>query len=81
MPMVWGKHSRVPLGDFSNPHQCVDFDKLHAWAMKRAVTDALEPGVLVHPTLAGPSFPDGVGTKIGFDDKDIDEDGNIVTNG
>lgn len=51
MTMVWGKHSRIPLGDFSNPHQCVNFERLHAWAMQRAVTDALEPGVLVHPKL------------------------------
>lgn len=30
--------------------------------------------------MLGPSFPDGHGTKIGFDDKDIDEEGNIITN-
>ncbi|KAK4495418.1 hypothetical protein PRZ48_013749 [Zasmidium cellare] len=78
MPMVWGKHSRIPLGDFSSPHQCVNFDKLHAWARHRAVTDGTEPGVLVHPTL-GPSFPEGKGTKIGFGDEDIDAEGNIIT--
>ncbi len=27
---------------------------------------------------AGPSFPDGHGTKIGFSDLDIDENGNII---
>ncbi|KAF2163040.1 hypothetical protein M409DRAFT_26486 [Zasmidium cellare ATCC 36951] len=78
MPMVWGKHSRIPLGDFSSPHQCVNFGKLHAWAVQRAVTDGTEPGVLVHPVL-GPSFPDGKGTKIGFGDEDIDAEGNIIT--
>ncbi|PMD32701.1 hypothetical protein L207DRAFT_590394 [Hyaloscypha variabilis F] len=77
MPMVWGKHTSVPLGDFSNPHACVNFDRLHKWARSRAVTNALEPGVLVHPKL-GPSFPSGHGTKIGFSDEDIDENGNIV---
>ena len=51
MPMVWGKHTSVPLGDFSNPHACVNFDRLHEWAQSRAVTNALEPGVLVHPKL------------------------------
>lgn len=95
MSMVWGKHSAVPLGDFSNPHQCVNFEKLHTWALNRAVTDGFEPGVLVHPKLGkviesrdsgltmltkpGPSFPDGQGTKIGFDDTDVDEDGHVIT--
>lgn len=51
MPMIWGKQSRIPLGDFSSPHQCVNFGKLHAWARERAFTNALEPGVLVHPVL------------------------------
>ncbi|KAI1170412.1 hypothetical protein F4777DRAFT_595110 [Nemania sp. FL0916] len=78
MPMVWGKSTPIPLGDFSSPHACVNFDKVHEWALKRAFTDGLKPGVLTHPKL-GPSFPDGHGTKIGFSDEDIDKDGNIVT--
>lgn len=56
MTMVWGKHSRIPLGDFANPHQCVNFDKLHDWAMGRAVVNGVEPGVLVHPKLGMSSF-------------------------
>ncbi|KAI1325219.1 hypothetical protein F5Y16DRAFT_401681 [Xylariaceae sp. FL0255] len=78
MPMVWGKSTPIPLGDFSNSHACVNFDKLHEWALERAFTDGKEPGVLVHPKL-GPSFPDGQGSTIGFSDEDIDKDGNIVT--
>ena len=51
---VWGKHSKVPLGEFSNPHQCVNFEGLHKWALERAVTNGLEPGVLIHPKLGEP---------------------------
>lgn len=61
--MRWGKHQAIPFGNFTNPHECVNWDSLDNWAKERSV-NVFAPGVLVHPTL-GPSFPDGKGSLIG----------------
>lgn len=54
--MRWGEHSPIPQGDFSNPHECVDWEKLEKWAQERAFTNAFEPGVLVHPSLGTAAY-------------------------
>jgi hypothetical protein len=61
--MRWGKKQAIPIGNFTSPHECVNWDSLHGWAKEHAF-DAFAPGVLVHPTL-GPSFPDGKVERIG----------------
>jgi len=48
--MRWGETQPVPLADSSNPHECVNWDTIEAWAEKRSV-DAHKPGLVVHPTL------------------------------
>ena len=48
LTMRWGKQQAIPLANFSSPHQCVDWDRLDAWAQERSV-DVFQPGMLVHP--------------------------------
>ncbi|KAI0153130.1 hypothetical protein GGR57DRAFT_467789 [Xylariaceae sp. FL1272] len=55
--MRWGEYTRIPIGNFTAPHECVNFDAIQNWARDR-VYDVMAPGVLVHPVL-GPSYPDG----------------------
>ena len=55
LTMKWSKITRVPVGNFSNPHKCVKWEDLNHWAQMRRV-DVLKPGYLMHPTL-GPAFP------------------------
>lgn len=61
LTMRWYKGSLLPVGNFSSPHECVNFDAIQDWA-KDYTMDMLAPGVLVHPTL-GPSFPNGTSTS------------------
>lgn len=56
---VWSPNKRVPLADFTRPHECVNFDSLNQWSGEHSV-DAFDPGLLYHPTL-GASFPTGDG--------------------
>jgi hypothetical protein len=60
----WVDYDRVPSLNNSEPHQCVDFDRLYDWASERSV-DLLEPGYLVHP-VRGVSFPEGKGSRLGI---------------
>lgn len=46
----WDSAARLPLADFSRPHECVNFEKLNRWSGKNAV-NAFEPGLLHHPVL------------------------------
>ncbi|KAL8665678.1 MAG: hypothetical protein Q9202_001988 [Teloschistes flavicans] len=52
---VWSPKKRLPLADFSQPHECVNFDALNRWSGQHSV-DVFAPGLLQHPTL-GPGFP------------------------
>jgi hypothetical protein len=61
--MRWGKSQAVPIGNFTSPHECVNWDVLQAWAKERTV-DMFKPGVLVHPVF-GESFPGGRVERIG----------------
>jgi hypothetical protein len=46
--MRWGKHQAIPLGNFSAPHECVNWDRLQEWSKERSM-DMFADGVLVHP--------------------------------
>ncbi|KAM7185569.1 protein of unknown function (DUF3328) domain containing protein [Rhypophila sp. PSN 637] len=46
--LQWSEGSRQPRADFSQEHQCADFDAINAWAAERRV-DASKPGILTHP--------------------------------
>jgi hypothetical protein len=46
----WQASQKLPVADFSAPHECVNFDSLNEWARERRI-NAMEPGLLVHPTL------------------------------
>jgi len=48
LTMKWGIHGPLPIGNFSAPHECVNWDRLLEWVEPRAV-DAFAEGVLVHP--------------------------------
>ena len=48
---------RLPQAELTLGHECVDWEKLNAWAGKHTV-NLFEEGVLVHPIL-GPSYPGG----------------------
>ncbi|KAF2457888.1 hypothetical protein BDY21DRAFT_18614 [Lineolata rhizophorae] len=50
----WGHEQPVPLGNFSSPHQCRDWEALDAWNAERHV-NVFEPGLVVHPQL-GPAY-------------------------
>jgi Mycotoxin biosynthesis protein UstYa len=61
--MRWGHLQPIPLGNFSAPHECIDWRSLDGWSEARAV-DVMRPGWLKHPVL-GPSFPTGRGVRTG----------------
>jgi len=63
LTMRWGHKQAIPLGNFSAPHECINWDILDEWSKERSV-DAMKPGFLIHPTL-GPSFPNGRGVRTG----------------
>ena len=75
----WQEHFKLPVADFTAPHECVNFDALNEWARERRI-NAMEPGLLVHPTLGkhprqtspaaadpalGPSYPEGSNPTLG----------------
>ena len=76
----WQASQKLPVADFSAPHECVNFDSLNEWARERRI-NAMEPGLLVHPTLGmkswyknkdtllkyllGPSYPEGNNPTLG----------------
>jgi len=55
--MKWGHHGPVPIGNFSAPHECVNWDRLMEWVEPHSM-DMLVDGVLVHPKF-GPPFVNG----------------------
>ena len=61
--MRWGHSQPVPLANFSNPHECVDWEKFTGWAKGRHV-NVFQEDYLMHPGL-GPSYPDGRGSALG----------------
>jgi hypothetical protein len=46
--LQWSEDSLHPRADFSQEHECVDFEAIFEWAGERRV-DAGKPGLLVHP--------------------------------
>ena len=46
----WVPSTRLPLANFSRPHECANFEKINQWSREHAV-DAFEPGLLHHPVL------------------------------
>lgn len=64
LTMKWRQDGRIPTANFTSPHQCVNWDRLEAWATSRRIFNLMEPGYLNHPTL-GPAYPDGHGDLIG----------------
>lgn len=46
--LKWGDHQPVPLANFSNPHEYVNWDRLNNWAKERSV-NVFKHGYLVHP--------------------------------
>lgn len=63
LTMRWGKYQAVPLGNFSAPHECVNWDSLQDWSKERSL-DMFAEGMLVHP-IYGASFPGGQKGRIG----------------
>ena len=63
LTMKWQKKDRIPTGNFTSSHTCVNWERLDHWAEDRWV-DVMKPGYLVHPTL-GAAFPKGRGNRIG----------------
>ncbi|KAF1822547.1 uncharacterized protein K489DRAFT_320844 [Dissoconium aciculare CBS 342.82] len=49
--MRWGHKQPVPLGNFSSPHQCVDWSRVDYWMQDRSIDDIFRPGYLQHPVL------------------------------
>ena len=45
----WQESQKLPVADFSAPHECVKFDERRI--------DAMQPGLLVHPTLGRKDCP------------------------
>ena len=64
LTMKWIPEARIPTGNFSSPHKCVNWEKLNSWAASRRIAQLLKPGYLNHPTL-GPAYPDGHGDRLG----------------
>ena len=48
--LQWSEGSLRPRADFSQEHQCANFDRINDWARERRV-DASKPGILTHPVL------------------------------
>lgn len=46
--LQWSEDSLTPRADFSQEHECTNFDAINQWAKERRV-DAGKPGVLTHP--------------------------------
>lgn len=51
--MKWGHEQAVPIGNFTNPHQCANWESIDNWAKDRWV-DVFQPGLLVHPEFGYP---------------------------
>lgn len=48
LTMKWGPRGPLPIGDLSNPHECVNWERLMEWVEPHAF-DAFADGVLMHP--------------------------------
>lgn len=53
--LQWSRDSPRPRADFTQEHECVNFDLINSWARKRRV-DASKPGILTHPVYGTPNF-------------------------
>ncbi|CAG8955465.1 hypothetical protein HYFRA_00010332 [Hymenoscyphus fraxineus] len=62
--MRWGSAQPIPLGNFSSPHECTNWDGIESWAKKRQIPRLMEPGWLKHPSL-GAVYHEGFQNKIG----------------
>jgi hypothetical protein len=51
--MKWGVEQSVPIGNFSSPHKCVNWDSLNNWAKSRHF-DPFQKDYLVHPEFGNP---------------------------
>ena len=60
--MRWGQTQPIPLGNFSSPHECVNWAAINEWAKERSVEKVIEPGYLKHPRF-------GVVVDENFDNK------------
>lgn len=49
--MRWGTQSRIPHGNFSSPHTCVNWEAIDDWQRARSVDQLFDPGYLKHPVL------------------------------
>ncbi|KAL9077675.1 MAG: hypothetical protein Q9161_000047 [Pseudevernia consocians] len=49
LTMRWGRTAKMPLANFSSPHECVSWKGINEWAKERSVKEILEPGYLKHP--------------------------------
>ena len=65
MTMRWGTSDKVPLGNTSSQHECVNWHRIDEWAREREVVDVLKPGYLVHLRL-GVVMDEGFENRIGL---------------
>ena len=65
LTMRWGVTQKIPLGNFSSPHECVNWAGINRWARERSVEEILEPGYLTHPKF-GVVIDENFDNKIGL---------------
>ena len=61
--LQWAEGQPQPRADFSQEHECVNFDAINEWARKRRV-GVFAPGMLVHP-LYGTAYKEEESSRIG----------------
>lgn len=62
--MRWGHTQRIPLGNFSSPHECVNWAEIYGWAKQRSIQQLMDPGYLTHPEF-GIVYDENFENKIG----------------
>lgn len=65
LTMRWGKMQKIPLANFSSPHECVSWAGINQWARERSVSRISEPGYLKHPKY-GVVIDEDFDNKIGL---------------
>jgi len=60
LTMKWNPENRTPTPNFTMPHKYMKWEE---WAAGRRITQLMEPGYLMHPTL-GPAYESGCGDLI-----------------
>ena len=53
--MRWSQRGPLPIGNFSSPHQCVNWGLLMEWVKPHAF-DGFAEGVMVHPKFGRYNF-------------------------